>query len=168
VWVLRHAKAASHGLDDHSRPLTARGTRQAAEVGAYLARSPITGLHVPRLVLSSSARRAVQTAELVVAELEPQVDLLVEPALYQAGADDIVEMLRVLGGEAPSVLVVGHNPTVHDLVLLLLDEKDVEGRSRLEKGFPTATLAVAALSTPSWARLAPGTATLVELHTPDR
>jgi phosphohistidine phosphatase len=103
-----------------------------------------------------------------VAELEPQVDLLVEPALYQAGADDIVEMLRVLGGEAPSVLVVGHNPTVHDLVLLLLDEKDVEGRSRLEKGFPTATLAVAALSTPSWARLAPGTATLVELHTPDR
>ena len=113
-------------------------------------------------------RRAVQTAELVVAELEPEVALLVEPALYAADADDIVEMLRALGGDAPSVLVVGHNPTVHDLVLLLLDGEDAEGRSRLDQGFPTAALAVTALSTPSWAGVAPGTATLVELRTPDR
>lgn len=169
MWVLRHAKAASHGLDDHSRPLTARGARQATAVGTYLAPSPITGVRSPELVLSSSARRAVQTAELVMAELDPQVELLVEPALYEADADDIVEMLRVLGGDTSSVLVVGHNPTVHDLVLLLLDDKDAEGRSRLHhQGFPTATLAVAALSTPSWARVAPGTATLLELRTPER
>jgi len=166
--VLRHAKAAPQGLDDHSRPLTARGTRQAAAVGTYLARSPITGTPSPQLVLSSSARRAVQTAELVVAELEPQVELRVEPALYGADADDIVEMLRMLEGEAPSVLVVGHNPTVHDLVLLLLDDEDAEGHARLGQGFPTAALAVAALSTPSWARVAPGTATLLELRTADR
>jgi len=166
--VLRHAKAASQGLDDHSRPLTARGRRQATAVGTYLARSPITAVPTPELVLSSSARRAVQTAELVGAELDPPVELLVEPALYTAGADDIIEMLRVLGGDAPSVLVVGHNPTVHDLVLLLLDDEDAGGRARLDQGFPTATVAVAALSAPSWAGVAPGTATLVELWTPER
>ncbi len=66
------------------------------------------------------------------------------------------------------MLVVGHNPTVHDLVLLLLDDEDAKGRARLHHGFPTATLAVAALSTRSWARVAPGTATLLELRTPDR
>jgi phosphohistidine phosphatase len=168
LWVLRHAKAASQGLDDHSRPLTARGTRQAAEVGSYLARSEVAGVRTPELVLSSSARRAVQTAELVVAALAPEVELVVEPSLYQAGADDIIEMLRLLDGDASSVLVVGHNPTVHDLVLLLLDDEDTEGRARLRQGFPTAALAVAALSTSSWARVAPGTATLLELRTPDR
>jgi phosphohistidine phosphatase len=166
--VLRHAKAAPQGVDDHSRPLTARGTRQATQVGRYLARSPITGTPSPQLVLTSSARRAVHTAELVVAELEPQAELRVEPALYGADADDIVEMLRSLDGEAPSVLVVGHNPAVHDLVLLLLADEDAEGRARLRRGFPTATVAVTALSSPSWTRVAPGSATLLEVWTPDR
>ena len=57
----------------------------------------------------------------------------------------------------PSVVVVGHNPTVHELALVLLDDDDAEGRSRLEQGFPTAALAVVAVAIPSWARSEPGT-----------
>ena len=84
-----------------------------------------------------------------------------------ADADDVVEVIRELGGDAPSVLVVGHNPTFHELALLLLEPEDA-GRARLETGFPTAALAVVAVPTPSWARLSPGTGTLLELRTPDR
>jgi phosphohistidine phosphatase len=167
VWVLRHAKAAAHGQDDHSRPLTARGTRQATDVGRHLARVPVSGFPVPELVLSSSARRAVQTAELVVAQLTSPVEIAVEQRLYMADADDVVELIRELGRDASSVLVVGHNPTFHELALLLLEPGDA-GRTRLEKGFPTAALAVVAVSTPSWARLSLGTGTLLELRTPDR
>jgi len=167
VWVLRHAKAGAHGQDDHSRPLTARGTRQATDVGRYLAAGPVPGLAVPELVVSSSARRAVQSAELVVAQLTSPVELVVEHRLYSADPDDVVEVIGELGGDARSVLVVGHNPTVHELALLLLEPTDV-GRSRLEKGFPTAALAVVAVPTPSWARLSLGTGTLLELRTPDR
>jgi phosphohistidine phosphatase len=167
VWVLRHAKAAAHGQDDHSRPLTARGTRQATDVGRHLAAVPVSGFPVPGLVLASSARRAVQTAELVVAQLASPVELLVERPLYTADADDVVEIIRELGGDAPSVLVVGHNPTLHEVALLLLEPGDA-GRTRLEKGFPTAALAVVSVPPPSWARLSLGTGTLLELRTPER
>jgi phosphohistidine phosphatase len=167
VWVLRHAKAAAHGQDDHSRPLTARGTRQATDVGRHLAGMPFSGFPVPELVLSSSARRAVQSAELVVAQLASPVELVVERRLYTADADDVVELIRELGGDAPSVLVVGHNPTLHEVALLLLEPEDA-GRTRLEKGFPTAALAVVSVPTPSWGRLSLGTGTLLELRTPER
>jgi phosphohistidine phosphatase len=165
VWVLRHAKAAAHGPDDHSRRLTARGTRQATEVGSYLARAPLAGFPVPELVLCSSARRAVQTAELVMSQLVTPVELAVERRLYSADADDVIEIVRDHGGDVPSVLVVGHNPTLQELALLLL-ERDDAGRARLEEGFPTAALAVVAVPVTSWARLTLGTGTLIELRTP--
>jgi phosphohistidine phosphatase len=167
VWVLRHAKAAPQGRDDHSRPLTPRGRRQATEVGTYLAGAPVPEVAVPELVLSSSARRAVQTAELVVAELGDDVELVVERRLYPADPDDVVDILRGLGSDPASVLVVGHNPTVHELALLLLDGDDGRGRSRLERGFPTASLAVIAVGATSWTGLSTGTGTLLDLHTPD-
>jgi phosphohistidine phosphatase len=118
-------------------------------------------------VLSSSARRAVQTAELVMAQLASPVELVVERRLYSADADDVVEVIRELGGDASSVLVVGHNPTLHELALLLLEPGDA-GRAPLETRFPTAALAGVAVPTPSWARLSLGTGTLLELRTPDR
>jgi phosphohistidine phosphatase len=166
VWVLRHAKAAPQGRDDHTRPLTARGRRQATEVGTYLGGAPVPDVAIPELVLSSSARRAVQTAELVVAELG-DVELVVERRLYAADPDDVVDILRALGSDPPSVLVVGHNPTVHELAAVLLDGDDGGGRSRLERGFPTAALAVIAVEATSWTGLSTGTGTLLDLHTPE-
>ncbi|HEY5025643.1 MAG TPA: histidine phosphatase family protein [Acidimicrobiales bacterium] len=167
MWVLRHAKAASQGPDDHSRPLTARGRRQAADVGSYLASDPLAATPVPELVLSSSARRAVQTAELVVAALEPGIELVVESALYDADPDDVVEVIRAFGGDAPSVLVVGHNPTMQELAVLLVDAEHGDGRPRLERRFPTAALAVTGVRADSWARLILGTGSLLALRTPD-
>ena len=165
MWVLRHAKAAAQGPDDHSRPLTARGKRQATDVGRYLAGAPVAGAQIPEVVLSSSARRAVQTAELVVAHLAPGTELGVERRLYQADADDVVELLRELGGDAASVLVVGHNPTVQEFALLVLERED-PGRTGLEHRFPTAALAVAEVPAPSWTALTPGTGRLLALRTP--
>jgi phosphohistidine phosphatase len=166
VWVLRHAKAARQGPDDHSRSLTARGRRQAAEIGGYLAGASPSGARRPELVLCSSARRAMETAELVLAQVEAGVELVVDRRLYDGGADDVIEVVRELGGDAPSVMVVGHNPTVHELALLLVDRQDVKGRVRLEGGFPTAALAVLSVTAPSWDRLSSATGTLLELRTP--
>jgi len=165
--VLRHAKAASQGPDDHGRALTARGRRQAAAVGGYVAGASVRGALAPALVLSSSARRAVETAEIVAAALDPPVELVVERALYSADVDDAVEIVRGLVDDAASVMVVGHNPTMHELALGLLDARDTAGRARLEGGFPTAALAVTAVPTDSWARVTLGSATLLALHTPD-
>jgi len=166
VWVLRHAKAAQ-GPADHARPLTDRGRRQAADLHRYLAAgdSPVP---VPGTVLCSSARRAVQTAELVTAGVDPPPVLVVERALYEADADDVLDRLRRLPDDAAGVMVVGHNPTLHHVVFDLLDEGDTAGRQRLDAGFPTAALAVVGLPDVSWSRTAPGTGTLLDLWTPER
>jgi phosphohistidine phosphatase len=168
VWVLRHAKAAAQGTDDHSRPLTARGTRQATEVALHIAGGAVGGAALPTTVLCSSARRARRTAELVAAGLAPPPDVFVERALYGADADDVVGRLRELPDDDVSVMVVGHNPTLHELAVLLVDEDDAAGRARLDTGFPTAALAVVALPAASWSALAPGTGTLLELWAPGR
>jgi phosphohistidine phosphatase len=166
VWILRHAKAESDGPDDHSRALTGRGRRQAAEVGSYLARAPVTGAPTPRTVLCSSARRARQTAELVVEHLTGRVDLVVEPALYGADPDDVLEQLRLLDDDVPSVLVVGHNPTLQELAILLLDDARASASDALQR-FPTAALAVESVPAVHWPELALGTGRLLDLYVPN-
>ena len=163
--MLRHAKAASQGPDDHGRPLTARGRRQATDVGAYVAGDPVLGVARARAraVVVGPARRGDGRAR--DGRARARAELVVEPALYGADADDVVEIVRGLGGDADSVMVVGHNPTVHELAVLLLDDEDVNGRARLDTGFPTAALAVIAMATPTWTRLAPGSGMLLALRT---
>jgi phosphohistidine phosphatase len=167
VWVLRHAKAGPHGPDDHGRPLTGKGWRQSEEVERFLEEASL-GVPLPEHVVTSSAKRARQTAELVRPALRPDVELVADRRLYQADSDDVVDVLRELPDEVRSVMVVGHNPTLHDLALELLGRADAAGRDRLEQGFPTGALAVVRLPAPSWAELEPGTGDLVELFTPGR
>jgi len=169
VWILRHAKAAKDGTegDDHSRPLTGRGRRQAAQVATLLAERAKTGKPVPDLVLSSSAARALQTAEAAHRALS-DVPLEIDRSLYRAGPDDVIERLRLLAEPTLAPMVVGHNPTFHELALELVGSDDAEGRARLEDGFPTAVVAVVACDIERWADLAPGAGRLEELFLPSR
>jgi len=169
VWILRHAKAAKDGTegDDHSRPLTGRGRRQAAQVAALLAERVESGKAVPDLVVSSSAARALQTAEAAHLAL-PDTPLEVDRALYRAGPDDVIERLRLVPEPTVAPMVVGHNPTFHELALELVGSDDLEGRARLQDGFPTAVVAVVACDIERWADLAPGTGRLEELFLPPR
>jgi phosphohistidine phosphatase len=167
VWVLRHAKAEAHGPDDRSRALSDRGRRQASDVGRYLAGAPLGDAAVPRTVLCSSATRARQTAELAVAPLGADVEIVVEPALYGADPDDVVDLMRTLGDDTGSVLVVGHNPMLHELAVLLVDDAALEDRARVEARFPTAALAVVGVPAATWGRLALGTGRLLDLHFSD-
>ena len=157
MWVLRHAKAAPHGPDDHSRPLAGKGRRQGAELEAFLRRSAGGVGPLPRLVLSSSALRALETAELVV-----------DRRLYEADPDDVIDVLRAVDDDVPSVMVVGHNPTLHDLALALVGPEDPTGRARLEEGFPTGALAALRSPTDRWARLQMAEGALLTLVSPGR
>jgi phosphohistidine phosphatase len=121
---------------------------------------------VPRLILCSSAARAVQTAELVLSALGTEVTLEVERDLYRADADGLIERLRRVEDEVSSVMVVGHNPAFAELALLLLSEADTGGRDRLAS-FPTCALAQIGLRTAAWSDLVAGSGRLVELFTPE-
>jgi phosphohistidine phosphatase len=170
LWVLRHAKAASAGPDgdDHGRPLTGRGRRQTTQVRSFVAGRLASGATTPDLVICSSAVRARQTAEPVHEALGAAVPLDIERSLYGADPDDIVTRLRLVSDEIGTVMIVGHNPSFHELVLLLVSADDAEGRARLETGFPTAALAIVALEVTDWSSLGAGGGRLEELFVPTR
>lgn len=138
LLVLRHAQAADAVAPDHERPLTPRGFSQATQAGRWLAER---GLH-PQRVLCSSAVRAQQTAERVLAQLtaEPAPLFLTEQRLYLAAVPDLLDVLAEQAGDAGCVLLVGHNPGLAELVEALSGHpiSPEPGSGTL---FPTATLA---------------------------
>jgi phosphohistidine phosphatase len=167
LWVLRHAKASARspsGLD-HDRPLSGRGRRQMkVVVDRCVGEAVADGAVLPDLVLSSSAERALQTARLVLAAC-PGSQLDVESGLYQADSDDVVARLRLLDDPVRSVMIVGHNPTVEEVVLLLME---ADRRSVFEQQpFTTAALAVLAFGEGTWSQLAAGAGRLVGRYVPE-
>jgi phosphohistidine phosphatase len=170
LWVLRHAKASAQGPDgtDNSRPLTSKGRRQAGAVADYVTSIGDSGGPTPRTVLSSSGVRAVETAQLVMGALGPDAQLTIDKGLYTADVDDIVALLRLVDAGAHPVMVVGHNPVLHELAMLMLDAEDAAGRERLEAGLPTGALVVLQGLSDDWSRLSLSTATLKGLFVPPR
>jgi phosphohistidine phosphatase len=173
VWVLRHAKAVADppaGGSDHDRSLAPRGRRDAEALGRRLGQGDRFGLgpdELPATVVSSSAQRTLQTAELVLDAWGSDVALEVSDGLYRASTRDVVEELASVDGARHSVMVVGHNPTAHALCFELLSSSDSDGFAVLEEtGFPTCALAVFAVPWRRWAEAEEGTGTLLGLFTP--
>jgi phosphohistidine phosphatase len=162
LLLMRHAKSSwdDPRLSDHARPLNPRGRAAAAAMRGMM---QAVGL-APDIVLVSSARRTLQTLEA----LEPWDDTpLVEPmdALYLADPAQLLQLLHGVAETARSVLVLGHNPGLHDLALLLAGSGDEAVRHRLGEGFPSGALAE--FSVPgSWAALGEGGGRLVRFVTP--
>jgi phosphohistidine phosphatase len=160
LLVLRHAKAAGEpGVNDTERPLTGGGRRDASAAGQWLLSRGVT----PAAVLCSSARRARQTWEQLSAALggaAPGQDAVsFERRLYDAGAQDLLDLVNEQPDDAHTLLTVGHNPASGQLVALLT--------GRLDFAFPACALAVIRLGE-SWAAAAPGGGELAGLWTPPR
>lgn len=155
VLVLRHGQAqdAPPGGSDRDRELSDAGR---VAVGALV---PVVERLDPDVVLCSPAVRTRQTLDAL--ELEPGVDVRFEPGLYGAEADELIEHLREVDDDVAIVLVVGHNPGVHHLVL------ELAGGERVPS-FRPATLAVVELDVASWHEVAASVGRLDALHIPDR
>jgi phosphohistidine phosphatase len=158
LLVLRHAKAAGEpGVNDIERPLTAGGSRDASAAGRWLLSRGIT----PDWVLCSSARRTRQTWEQISDALggaAPGQDAVsYEQRLYDAGVQDLLDLVNEQPSEARTLLTVGHNPASRQLVALLT------GRSGV--AFPACALAVVRVGE-SWAAVAPGGGELADMWTP--
>ena len=174
LWLLRHAKAVADpppGGEDFDRVLAPRGRRDAEALGRLIGPSGkglgLGKVQLPQVVLVSPAARTAATAELVLGGTGATAVRECPDDLYGAGPDDVLAHVRAVGDDVPSVMVVGHNPTMHELALGLLDGEDTEGKARLEGGFPTAALAVTAVPAGSWPAVSLGSATLLALRTPD-
>ncbi|HJU98672.1 MAG TPA: histidine phosphatase family protein [Jiangellaceae bacterium] len=154
--LLRHAKSAwPDDVPDSERPLAKRGRRDAPAAGRWLQDREL----VPEVALVSSARRAVETFELVAAELSARPRGTVTAAAYGASAGDLLDLVHGLADDVGSVLLVGHNPGIGRLASVL----DEAGQPVRE--FPTSALAVFDVDG-DWSAVDPGTARLVAFAVP--
>lgn len=156
LHLLRHAKSSWDDLavDDHERPLAPRGRKAAAAMAMWLAEHEVR----PQLVLCSTATRTRQTlGRLLPALGDPEIAY--EDGLYHAGADALLERLRAVPGSTGEVLLVGHNPGLQELAVLLAAPGPQ--RERIEAKLPTG-----ALVSLDVARLEPGGAEVTAFVAP--
>ena len=156
LLVLRHAKSSWNdpALDDHERPLNARGLRDAPRMGELLREYGL----IPDVLLSSDAVRARLTAEAVAEAARYAGEILLDPRLYLACPADILSLLTTVRENAGTVMIVGHNPGLETLVEQLTGER---------QDLPTAALAQIDLPIDQWRDLTLSTrGTLVGLWRP--
>jgi phosphohistidine phosphatase len=158
LYLLRHAKSSwtDPNLDDHARPLAPRGEDAVRRLLRHFASRPDD---LPELVLCSSARRTTMTLDGIAAALPASIERRVEDGLYAAPSGRLLERLRGVADDVSRVMVVGHNPGLEDLALMLVGPADDAASRRMATKFPTGALATLTFAGP-WAELAPATASL--------
>lgn len=162
--LLRHAKSSwsDPDLDDHDRPLNARGRAAAPVIGQWMAHRR----HLPDFVLSSSARRNRQTVKRLRKTLCALPEAVIDPALYHASPDAMRERLAQLDDSVDTALLVGHQPGLSSLVRQLSNGHVRPGCNRAFEHFPTAAAAVLELPIESWSELEPHKAIFVDFARP--
>ncbi|HTW00174.1 MAG TPA: histidine phosphatase family protein [Streptosporangiaceae bacterium] len=165
--LLRHAKSAWPDVPDHDRPLARRGKRDAPAIGRWLRDAGL----LPDQVLCSTARRARKTWQLTRAGLGTSPPASFDGRVYQASAEQLLDLIRRTSQAARTLLVVGHDPAVPELALLLAaavpparaDAGSGTALSvmvdRIRAKFPTAAVAVFEF-TGNWDQVTPESARL--------
>lgn len=156
LLVMRHAKSdwGAASARDHDRPLNSRGVKAARDMARFLSE----GGMVPDLVISSTAVRAVTTAELAVDSGGWGCAITTRPELYASDPDRVLEVLVTVEASVNRLLITGHEPTWSGLVSRLIGG----GRIRM----PTAAVACLDLPQGSWADLPKAVCELRWLVTP--
>ncbi len=142
LLLMRHAKSSWKDTDlpDHERPLNKRGRRDAPMMGELLAEREL----IPERILSSSALRARQTAELLAETAGYTGTITYLDRLYMAEVDEYINVLNDLPDDVDPALLIGHNPAMETLLQML---------SGKIESLPTAVIALLRLPIESWAEL---------------
>ena len=167
LMLLRHAKTEHDAPSgqDQDRRLDDRGRLDAAVVGSWIGRHP----PLPDAVLVSTAVRARQTWEIAgqaikdaireqsASRAEWQAEFLDE--IYGAEPAQLLQIIRMAevsnSGSLPGhLLVVGHNPSMHELALMLTGSGDAAAKQALQDNLPTAGLAILDFAIDDWSEVA--------------
>jgi len=158
LHLLRHAKSSWNEpeLEDHERPLSPRGERNAAALAAAF-----SGMKVrPELVLCSTATRARATCA-ALSDVLPAGAIDYDSSLYLASATALVARLRRIPEGVNELLLIGHNPGLEDLALLLIRHAPQQLRAKLSDKLPTGALLSLELDIDDWRLLGLDSARLV-------
>jgi phosphohistidine phosphatase len=168
VYLLRHAKSGSDDptLKDHDRTLNERGREAAPKVGAYIK----SKRYSPDTILCSTARRTVETFDLVKGALGAGENVKFEETLYLAELRHLIERLRWLDDGLKSAMFIGHNPGLEQLANTLprppANVFEERLHRRMREKFSTCALAVIRLPVNAWHDVKPGAGMLLDFVRP--
>lgn len=164
LYLLRHAKTepGEPGKPDRKRALAERGRDDAAVIGVYLERHAL----MPARVLLSPALRTQETWRYMTGTMRSAPDAATKEALYDAGAAEMMAVIGDTPNSAQSLMIVGHNPTLHEVALTLVASGDIDTRERLREGLPTMGLVIIDFAFDEWKKLHPQSGRLERFITP--
>jgi phosphohistidine phosphatase len=164
LTLLRHAKSGEdpQAARDFDRALNAKGRRAARAMGRHMRES---GLRFDA-VIASPATRVAETLEEVAAGYGQDLAPIWEKRIYLASPSELLDVVQDAPGGADSLLVVGHNPGLEQLVLMLVPQAAGGARDAVEEKYPTAGLAEMTFAVDRWDAVAPDTASLVRFVRP--
>ncbi len=162
--LFRHSKAerSEPGQPDRERVLNDRGRRDAARIGSYMAGHAL----VPDRVIVSPAIRTLETWKYAANAFKPQPGAQSIERLYDATAHTIFDIVKETPATAHCLLVIGHNPGLHEFAQMLIASGDVETREQLGEKLPTSGLAIIDFAVDSWGKLHPRSGRLERFVTP--
>lgn len=155
ILILRHAKSSwtDPNLSDFERPLNERGLRTAPFMGKLIVERGLS----PAAIISSPAKRARQTAELVVNEIGVETNLSFDDRIYEASPNALRIVVSETISDLTSVMIVGHNPGIEGFIRHLTGKIE---------SMPTAALAVIDLNIESWKEINHDTGSLITIIRP--
>ena len=168
VFLLRHAKSDwdDPTLKDHDRSLSERGRAAAPKIGAYIK----SKRYKPETILCSTARRTVETYDLIKGAIGEGSKVKFEESLYLAELRHLLERLKWLDDELKSAMIIGHNPGMEQLANALPHAPKTEAEEKLHKRmrekFSTCAFAVIKLPVKAWRDVKPGIGTLADFVRP--
>jgi phosphohistidine phosphatase len=148
LLLLRHAKTETDAPSgrDFDRRLDARGVADADEIGRWLARQ----IDRPQRVLVSTALRALQTWNGIAATLPEMPEVVELESLYSATPTELMRAIRDHGADASPLMVVAHNPGLHELAIGMTGSGDAAARRVLDQNLPTTALVTLDFDTATW------------------
>ncbi len=147
--LFRHAKSSwtDISLDDHDRPLNARGRNAAPTMGAFMAENAIT----PDLILCSTSVRTRETLALAFPDPEDKrPPVIFTEEIYEAPPGVLMACVQTVDDSVRSLMVLGHNPGSQILALQLAATGEGDALRRLSGKFPTAAMARIMFEAESW------------------
>ncbi len=122
LMIMRHAKSdwTSDAAADFERPLSKRGCRNASQMGSWLKEQKI----VPDRIVCSPATRTKMTAQIVSDQLGKKAPGIIwEDRIYEAGVEELLDVISEHGQHANCLLLIGHNPGLDALLKFLSKEQ---------------------------------------------
>lgn len=164
LLLCRHAKAepSELGMEDRSRTLVERGRKDAGKIGAYMA----THALIPDRVVISPAARTQETWKYTANALKPAPGATSQESLYDATPHAIFGIIKGTAASVHALMVIGHNPSLHELALMLIASGDIDARELLREKLPTAGLVIIDFAFDDWGKLHPQSGRLERFVTP--